>query len=64
MADDQTYLDTLKARRAAFAGIKNTTFGDQSTTTDLEALDREISRVERVISGTSRTRYAATSKGC
>lgn len=63
MADDQAYLDTLKARRAQFAGIKATTFSDQSTTFDPDALDKEIARVERVITGGSRTRYAATSKG-
>jgi hypothetical protein len=63
MADDQDYLDTLKARRAQFAGIRSTTFSDQSTTFDNEALDKEIARVERVLAGGSRTRYAATSKG-
>lgn len=63
MADDQAYLDELKAKRRAMAGIRQTTFDNQSTTFDQEALDREISRVERVLAGTSRTRYAATSKG-
>lgn len=65
--DTQAYLDTLYARRASLVGVRATGFSDQSTTFDLESLDREIARVERVLAtrahGTS-TRYAATRKGC
>lgn len=63
MADDQEYLDELTERRRKLVGVKSTQFSDQATTFDPEALDREIRRVEQVIRGRSRTRYAATSKG-
>lgn len=66
--DTQAYLDSLYARRAALIGIKRSGFSDQQLDTDLESLDREIARVERVLAaaanGGSSTRYAATSKGC
>lgn len=66
MADTQANLDELKARRQKLAGIKQLQFDNQSTVTDLEALDREIARMEAAVAvanGGSRTRYAAFSKG-
>ena len=64
MPDDQAYLDELKARRRTIAGVRSTSFSDQSTTFDQEALDREIARVEGTLAGAlPRIRYAVTSKG-
>jgi hypothetical protein len=63
----QTQIDELKARIAAFAGIKGTAFADQSTTFDLGEARKLLADMEREVSNTvggSRTRYAATSKGC
>jgi hypothetical protein len=63
MAYTSAQLEELRERRRQMAGIRSTTFSDQSTTFDLESLDREIARAEREVRGTSGTRYAATSKG-
>lgn len=63
MADDQAYLDELIAKRRAMAGVKRTTFSDQSTEFDVDGLNREIERVTRAVEGNSGTRYATTSKG-
>jgi hypothetical protein len=65
--DNQAYLDSLYVKRAALVGLRGNAFSDQSTQWDLESLDREIARVERVLATAARgstTRYAATSKGC
>lgn len=62
-ADEQTELDELKARRRATAGIASTAFADQSTTYDQAGLAKRIAELEHK-AGTSRTRYAATTKGC
>ena len=63
MADDQTYLAELIAKRRAMVGVKRTSFADQSTEFDIEQLNAEIGRVERAIATTSRTRYAVVNKG-
>ena len=63
MADDQDYLDELVARRRATIGIKQTAVSDQSTTFNADELNREIERVTRAISGSSRTRYAVVNRG-
>lgn len=60
----------LESRLTAFAGIRSTTMGDQSTTFDydwgikeLARLRNELATVTATTTGTSRTRYAVTSKG-
>jgi hypothetical protein len=63
VADDQAYLDTLLAKRAATVGIKGTSFQDQRTDFDIDGLNREIARVERAMAGGSRTRYAVVNRG-
>lgn len=63
MADDQEYLDELKARRRAMAGVRQTSFEQQSTTFDQESLDKEIARVERIVASAPRVRFASVSKG-
>jgi len=63
VADDQTYLDELIAKRRAMIGVKRTSFQDQSTEFDIEQLNSEIGRVERAIASSSRTRYAVVNKG-
>jgi hypothetical protein len=62
MAYTQADIDALKAQIAAFAGVKSTTFADQSTTFDHEAALKQLAIMEAAVNG-SRTRYAATSKG-
>ena len=61
-ADEEEELAELKARRRASAGIKSTTFADQSTTFDQEGLDKRIAELENK-GNAGRVRYAATSKG-
>lgn len=64
MAFTQADIDELKAKIKAFAGVKNTTFADQSTTFDLEGAKATLAMMEADVAGrVSRTRYAATSKG-
>lgn len=63
MADNQAYLDSLIAKREAQVGIKGTSFHDQRTDFDIDGLNREIARVERVLAGGSRTRYAVVNRG-
>jgi len=63
VADDQTYLDELVAKRRAMVGVKRTSFDSQSTEFNVDELNAEIGRVERAIIGTSRTRYAIVTKG-
>lgn len=65
-AELEAELTTLRERRAAMAGVRSTTFADQSTTFDHDSLDRRIAAIEQqlaTIAGTTRTRYAATTKG-
>lgn len=70
MADSLTDLEAelveLRARRKTIAGIKSTSFGDQSTGFDGADLDKAIASLEARINtlrrGTS-SRYAATTKG-
>lgn len=59
----QADIDALRAKILAFAGIKNTTFADQSTTFDFEGAQKLLADMEAEVAGGSRTRYAATSKG-
>lgn len=56
----------LETRIASFAGIRGTSFGDQSTSFDYEGAVKELSRLRQALAtaaGTPTTRYAATSKG-
>lgn len=65
-SDLQTELDELRARRRKTAGIRSTTFSDQSTTFDAEGLDRRIAQLEQQLAATagrSTTRYVSTTKG-
>ncbi len=64
--DTQAYLDSLYVKRATLVGVRSNAFSDQSTQWDLESLDREIARVERVLATARRgstTRYGAVRKG-
>jgi hypothetical protein len=58
----QADIDALKARINQFAGIRQTSFADQSTEFDLEGALKLLAEMEQQVNG-SRTRYAATSKG-
>lgn len=65
-AELEAELVILRARRAAVAGVKSTTFADQSTTFDHASLDQRIAAIEQqlvTIAGQTRTRYAAFTKG-
>jgi hypothetical protein len=60
----QADLDAIDAEIAEIRTVKATTFDNQSTTfRDLDELYKERDRIARLITGTVRTRYAATSKG-
>ncbi len=63
----QADIDALRAKIARFAGVKATSFGDQSTTFDLEGARALLQQMEAEVSqvaGTrTKTRYAAFSKG-
>lgn len=64
MAFSQADIDELRAKMKAFAGIRATAIDNQSTTFDYEAAERLLARMEREVNGTTtRTRYAAVSKG-
>lgn len=64
MAYTQAQLDALDAQILAAGAVKSTTFSDQSTTfRDLDEMLKLRAVMAASIAGTSRTRYAATSKG-
>jgi hypothetical protein len=67
MAYTQADLDAIDAEIARIRTVRQTTFGDQSTTfRDLDELYAERARVAQAISvsaGTPRTRLASFSKG-
>lgn len=67
MAYTQADIDALDAEIAAIRAVKSTTYNDQSTTfRDLdEVLKLRALMVQQIAAatGTSKTRYAATSKG-
>lgn len=64
MAYTQADLDALDAQIAAAGAVKSTTFDNQSTTfRDLKEMLELRAVIARSLNGTSRTRYAATSKG-
>lgn len=67
MAHTQADLDTIDAEIAKVRTVKATSFADRSVTfRSLEELTTERARVAAAIAqaaGTSRVRYAATSKG-
>lgn len=64
MAYTQTDIDELRAKMKASAGLRGTAIGDQSTQFDYDAAERLLARMEREVNGTTtRTRYAAVSKG-
>lgn len=61
----QADIDALKARIAQFGGVRESSFGDQSTTFDQDAAMKLLEKMEReVAGGVARTRYATTSKDC
>ena len=66
-AEIQARIDALEAKVAAFAGVRATTFADQSTQFDYDSAMRELARLRASLAlskaGGSTTRYAATSKG-
>jgi hypothetical protein len=65
-AEIQTRIDNLEAQIAAFAGIKATSFGDQTTTFDLDGAHKELARLRAQLAqaeSTPTTRFAAFSKG-
>lgn len=65
-AEIQARIDALEAQVAAFAGIKATSFGDQTTTFDLEGAHKELARLRQQLAqaeGSNTTRYGAFSKG-
>jgi hypothetical protein len=65
MAWTQADLDELDAKIKAIEAVKATSFADQSTTfRDLDELLKLRALMAASVAGSSRTRYAATSKGC
>lgn len=67
-AEIATRIAELEDRMGAFAGVKATTIGDQSTTFDLEGAQKELARLRNelaLLQSTtgSRTRYAVVNKG-
>lgn len=63
MAFTQAQIDALRTKINAFAGVRATSFGDQSTTFDMESALALLERMEREVNGTVRTRYAVVNKG-
>ena len=66
MAYTQADIDELRAKIKSFAGVRGTSFGDQSTTFDLEGALKLLALMEQEVAaaaGRSTTRYVATSKG-
>lgn len=67
MAYTQADLNAIDAEINKIRSVKSTTFGDQQTVfRDLDELYKERKRIADTIAaaaGTSRTRYAATTKG-
>jgi hypothetical protein len=60
----QADIDTLKAAILERRGARTITFGDQSITFDsIEEQLKLLSIMESQVAGTSRTRFASTSKG-
>jgi len=62
-----TRITELEERIAAFSGVKSTSFGDQSTTFDMEGALRDLARLRTELATATATdgryRLAATSKG-
>lgn len=65
MAFTQADIDALRAKMIASAGIREATMSDgQSTQFDYAAAEKLLAKMEREVNGTTtRTRYAAVSKG-
>lgn len=66
-AELEAELAELRAKRRAIAGVRSSTYSDQSTTFDQDGLDKRIAQIEQQLAQCARggtTRYAATSKGC
>jgi len=67
LAYTQSDLDALDLQIAAAGAVKSTTFSDQSTTfrdlDDMLKLRAVMAQEIAAAAGSSRTRYAATSKG-
>ncbi len=66
-AELQAKIDAIDERLATTAGIRASTFGDQSVTFDYDALVKERARLaaalKQISSAGTTTRYAATRKG-
>lgn len=56
MAYTQDDIDTLRARLKAFAGVRATTFADQSTTFDYDAAVKLLVVMELEVNGADATR--------
>lgn len=64
MAWTQADIDVLKQAILDRKGAKSVTFSDQSVTFDsIDDMLKLLSVMQQEVVGTSRTRYAATSKG-
>jgi hypothetical protein len=63
----QAQVDELRARIAAFGGIRGTAFGDQSTQFDIEGARALLAEMERQVGAVTGTRQSyrlvATNKG-
>lgn len=65
-AEIQAKIDALNAKIETFAGIRSTSFSDQSTTFSLQDAHEELARLQQLLAVAQRggsTRYAVTSKG-
>lgn len=64
MAWTASDIETLKAAILARKGARSITFSDRSVTFDsIDDMLKLLSVMQGEVAGTSRTRYAATSKG-
>jgi len=66
-AELTTRITEIEERLAAFAGVRSTTFGDQTTAFDLDGAQRELARLRQELATATATagryRVAAVNKG-
>lgn len=65
-AEIQALITALEAKIATFAGVRQVTFSDQSTSFSLDDAHKELARLQALLALANRnstTRYASTSKG-